>query len=140
MTTIDERTGMRCIDRDECLTLLAGEVVGRLGVIDGGSPHIFPVNFVLDGEVIVFRTDAGTKVDAAERRPACFEIDRIDRETRSGWSVVASGRLEEVTKYDSRTWRRLHEHAVEPWAAGTKDHWMRLFPDRITGRRVGPER
>jgi hypothetical protein len=25
-----------------------------------------------------------------------------------------------------------------PWAAGSRDHWMRLVPRRVTGRRVGP--
>jgi len=140
MTTVDARTGLEWIGRDECLRLLAADVVGRLAVLHGNAPAVFPVNYMLDGEAIVFRTDEGSKLDAAERAPACFEIDEIDRETRCGWSVVASGRLEEVTEYDSRTWRRVHELAVEPWAGGIKAHWMRLVPERITGRRVGPPR
>jgi hypothetical protein len=51
---------------------------------------------------------------------------------------VATGRLEEVTPYDSDGWARVHSLAVEPWADGEKAHWMRLVPDRITGRRIGP--
>lgn len=85
MTSIDARTGLQRIDRDECFELLAGDVVGRLAVVHGHTPAIFPVNYVLDGADIVFRTDAGTKLDAAERASACFEIDGIDRKTRVGW-------------------------------------------------------
>jgi nitroimidazol reductase NimA-like FMN-containing flavoprotein (pyridoxamine 5'-phosphate oxidase superfamily) len=140
MTSIDAANGPHSIDEDECRQLLAGEVVGRLAVVHGHTPAIFPVNFVMDGTDIVFRTDPGTKLDAAERADACFEIDGIDREHRLGWSVVATGRLEEVTQYDSRTWRRVQALPVEPWAGGAKSHWMRLVPELLTGRRVGPPR
>jgi len=135
---VDAQRRLQMIDPDECLRLLAGDVVGRIAVIDGGAPAIFPVNYALDGEHIVFRTDPGTKLAAESRAPACFEIDGIDREAHVGWSVVASGRLEEITSYSSAAWRRLSALPVEPWAGGPKAHWMRLVPTRITGRRVGP--
>lgn len=137
MRTIDARTGLERIDRDECLALLAGDVVGRLAVVSGGAAAIFPVNYVVDGETIVFRTDPGTKLDAGGRALASFEIDGFDRERRTGWSVVASGRLEEVTPHDSRTLARLRELSVDPWAGGDKAHYVRLIPSRINGRRVG---
>ena len=139
MRSIDARTGLEWIDRDECLALLASDVVGRLAVVSGGAADIFPVNYILDDETIVFRTDPGTKLDAAGRAHASFEIDNIDREHRTGWSVVISGRLEEVTRYDSRTLVRLRDLPVHPWAGGEKAHYMRLIPSRVTGRRVGTE-
>jgi nitroimidazol reductase NimA-like FMN-containing flavoprotein (pyridoxamine 5'-phosphate oxidase superfamily) len=97
---------------------------------------IFPVNYVLDEKAIVFRTAAGTKLDAGPRSRACFEVDCFDRDRRSGWSVVASGRLEEVTHYDSAMFERVRRLPIEPWADGEKRHWMRLVADRITGRAV----
>lgn len=136
MTTTDPRSGLERIDRDECLRLLAAEEVGRVAVVHGNTPAIFPVNYVLDGSAIVFRTDPGTKLEAGPRAPACFEIDAVDRTTRVGWSVVATGRLEEVTRYDSQTWSRVRDLPVEPWAGGEKAHWMRLVPDQISGRRI----
>lgn len=138
MTSRDARTGIERIDRDTCLRLLADDVIGRLAVVDGLTPVIFPVNYLLDGDDIVFRTDPGTKLDAGPRSPACFEIDAFDRDDHTGWSVVVTGRLEEVTRYDSRTWERVHGLAIEPWAGGDKEHWMRLVPTSIGGRRVGP--
>lgn len=138
MTTTETRTLIECMDRKECLRMLAGDSVGRLAIVHGGAPVIFPVNYALDGEDIVFRTDPGTKLGAGPRSPACFEIDALDRKNRSGWSVVASGRLEEVTEYDWRRWQRIRLLAITPWALGDKSHWMRLVPERITGRYVGP--
>jgi nitroimidazol reductase NimA-like FMN-containing flavoprotein (pyridoxamine 5'-phosphate oxidase superfamily) len=133
----DARTGLRWIQRDECLKRLAAEEVGRLGVIDAGAAVIFPVNYVLDGADIVFRSDRGTKVSSGPRARACFEVDGVDRDARAGWSVVAFGRLEEVTPHDSATWSRVRKLPLEPWAGGEKAHWMRLVTERISGRLIG---
>lgn len=138
MRSVDARTGLAWLEREECLALLAADEVGRLAVVAGGIPFIFPVNYQLDGEAIVFRTDAGTKLAHGPRGPVCFEIDSFDRATRTGWSVVVVGRLEEVLAYDGPTMARVRDLAVDPWAGGEKSHWMRLVPRRISGRRVGP--
>jgi hypothetical protein len=60
-----------------------------------------------------------------------------DRATRSGWSVVVSGRLEVVTEFDPATWERVRALPIDPWAGGAKEHWMRLVSERITGRLLG---
>ena len=136
MEPVDPQTRIESLDRDACLRLLAGDEVGRLGVVSGGAPLIFVVNYVLDGADVVFRSDSGTKVDHGMRAPACFEVDGFDRSQRSGWSVLVSGRLEEVTRYNGRLWDRITRLAVQPWASGDKTRWMRLVPTSITGRRV----
>lgn len=127
---------MELLDHKTCLDLLGKDVIGRLAVVAGGAPEVVPVNYVLDGEVIVFRSGPGTKLNAAERAPACLEIDQFDREDCTGWSVVAFGRLEEVTHYQSALLARLQSLPVDPWAGGDKSHWLRLVPYRITGRRI----
>jgi uncharacterized protein len=134
---VSGRDRIAVIDRDECLRLLAGEEVGRLAVVVGNSPTIVPVNYVLDGEDVIVRTDPGTKLTWAPRGRACFEIDRIRPGTRSGWSVVVTGRMEEVTRFQPSTWDRIRQLGVDPWAGGDKEHWLRLASDRITGRRLG---
>jgi nitroimidazol reductase NimA-like FMN-containing flavoprotein (pyridoxamine 5'-phosphate oxidase superfamily) len=133
----DPHPHLEIIQRDECLRLLAGDEIGRLAVIAGTTPIVLPVNYALDGETVVFRTDPGTKLDQGPRARASFEVDCFDRERRTGWSVVATGRLEEVTRYDAGTFERVRRLAVDPWAGGDKAHWMRLVPDRVTGRRIG---
>lgn len=129
-------TGIEIIDRDECLALLAADEVGRLAVLDGGRPLIVPVNYVLDGEDIVFRTAPGTKLDQGPRSPACFEIDGFDRASHAGWSVVVSGRLEEVTEHQHAELARLRGLGVTPWIPEGRDHWMRIVPGHVSGRRV----
>jgi len=64
MTATDARTGL---DRDECLELLAADGVGRLAVVQASTPAVFPVNYVLDGEDIIFRSDPGTKLAAGPK-------------------------------------------------------------------------
>jgi nitroimidazol reductase NimA-like FMN-containing flavoprotein (pyridoxamine 5'-phosphate oxidase superfamily) len=126
MRQVDARTGIEVMDRDECMFQLAGERVGRLAVVESGTPVIYPVNFVLDGSDVVFRSDDGTKVDAGLRAPVCFEVDRFDAPAREGWSVVISGRLEE---------ERVLDLTVDGWV-GPKPRAFRIVADRITGRRV----
>jgi uncharacterized protein len=138
MKPVDARTRIEVLDHATCMKLLAEDVVGRVAVIAGGSPMIFVVNYALDGSDVVFRSEAGTKVDIGVRAPACIEIDGLDREARTGWSVVLAGRLDEVTRYDNATWERVTQLPVDPWAAGDKPRWMRIVADTVTGRRVGP--
>ncbi len=133
---VDGRTGVEVIEERECLTLLAAEVVGRVAVIEGGAPLVLPVNYAVDGSSIVFRTDAGSKLDAARGGAACFEIDSFDREHHGGWSVVVRGRLELVTARDQPTLERVGDLA-EPWIAG-RPTVVRLVPWSITGRRLRP--
>jgi nitroimidazol reductase NimA-like FMN-containing flavoprotein (pyridoxamine 5'-phosphate oxidase superfamily) len=136
MPARDARTGIEIMDRQLCLRLLAADEVGRLAVVNGGAPVIFPVNYALDGESIVMRTAPGTKLEGVGGS-ACFEIDAFDRGQRHGWSVVVNGRLEEVDEYASRDLARLRSLDLSPWADGERDRWLRLVPATITGRRVG---
>jgi uncharacterized protein len=135
---IEPVSGIEWIGRDECLEFLASDSIGRLAITVGNTPAIFPVNYALDGETIVFRSDPGTKVDWGPRAPVAFEVDDFDRSTRSGWSVVVTGRLDEPAPYDADAQERIHSLPLEPWAGGDKSHWLRLTPTRITGRRIGP--
>ena len=138
MRLADKHTGIEIIAREECLKLLAGEVVGRIGFVASGRAEVRPVNYVLDGEAIVFRTAAGSKLDGATLAPVVFEVDHIDRATRSGWSVIVHGLAQEVTSFDRVELReRVAALPVDPWAQGDKPHLVRVAPGSITGRRVG---
>lgn len=129
---------IRPMDRAECLALLEIDDVGRLAINQGNVPAIFPVNYVLDGIDIVFRTAPGSKVAHGPGTVAAFEIDGLDREARTAWSVVAVGRLEVVAEDQPELLTRLRQLPITPWAGGTKDIVMRLVPGTITGRIVGP--
>jgi hypothetical protein len=139
MQLTDLNSGLEVIDRAECLRLLAGEEVGRLGVVAGGRPEIFPINFALDGDSVIFRTDPGTKLAAAIRGPVVFEVDRLDEATHSAWSVIIHGRADHVTAYGSPGLLHRTAHlAGNPWSGISREHVLRIVPTTVTGRRIRP--
>ncbi len=125
---------------DECWALLAADEVGRLAIIRGDTPVVTPINYVVDDGTIVFRTDPGTKFHQGPRSKVSFEIDGLDHVTQSGWSVIATGFLDEITEYDTAVFDRVRRLEIQPWAGGQKRHVMRLVPGSVSGRRVGSSR
>jgi uncharacterized protein len=115
--------------------LLAGRHLGRLALVDDRGPVILPVNYVVDRDAPVFRTDPGTKLDAAaEGAAVAFEVDATDEATRTGWSVVVRGTLGEVTNPEDLA--RLQALPLYPWAPGDKARYLRVRPASLTGRRI----
>jgi nitroimidazol reductase NimA-like FMN-containing flavoprotein (pyridoxamine 5'-phosphate oxidase superfamily) len=127
-STVD---GLEELSRQECFALLGTCPVGRVAISrTHAAPLVVPVNFVLDGEVIVFRTAAGTKVDRLRTGPIGFEVDAVDPFHHAGWSVYVEGPAYEATHWEV-------EHLeLEPWAPGDKDRWIRLSPAHVSGRRI----
>jgi len=124
------------LSREECLALLASCSVGRVGLSIDALPVILPVNYVLDGERIVFRTGRGTKLTAAIRNAVvCFEVDRIDEECRAGWSVLVTGTATELVGPEAEAAARLH---LTQWSRRPAEHLVATSMDLVTGRRVGP--
>jgi nitroimidazol reductase NimA-like FMN-containing flavoprotein (pyridoxamine 5'-phosphate oxidase superfamily) len=118
------------LTRSECLELAADRRIGRLAVaMREGSPLVVPVNYVLDGEVVIFRTAPGSKLTALGERPVSFQVDEIDIAHRTGWSVLIQGVAIEMSAPPVGT-------EIESWAPGDKDHWVRIIPASITGRRI----
>ena len=122
---------------EECIVRLRSRVVGRLAVMVGHYPQVFPMNYQLDDYIVVIRTDPGTKLTAANHANVSFQVDDIDTETQSGWSVLVEGMAEDVTdrKGDPIT-DRSDALGVEPWAPGEKPRIVRIIPARVTGRQL----
>jgi len=119
------------LTREECFRYLGTVPVGRLAVatLENG-PLVVPVNFVLDGEVVVFRSDPGTKMRLLRGNPVSFEVDFVDPFHRTGWSVLLRGFAYEATPWEV-------EHLpVDPWPDGERHHWVRLVPSEVSGRRL----
>jgi hypothetical protein len=94
-----------------------------------------PVNFALYDGAVVIRTDADSKLAAATRRTVvAFRADDLDPICRSGWSVTVVGRCEEVT--DAGDLAGLDKLGLESWAPGTRNHFIRIEPGIVTGRRL----
>lgn len=121
---------------DECRRLLSEHCVGRLAVVVGGRPLIFPVNYAFDGERVVFRTDEGLKLRHAPLRRVAFEIDGFDEAAGTGWSVLVQGSTYEITRAIDHRSEALRRLPVRPFAPGEKAHWIEIVPTTITGRRL----
>ncbi len=117
----------------ECRELLTSRAVGRLVyVARKGVPDIVPVNYTFDGHAILIRSGAGPKLQAAQRRDVvAFEVDQIDEESHTGWSVVVIGQASLLRPEDIGPERR-----IEPWASGPRRSTVRIDPRRIHGRRL----
>jgi nitroimidazol reductase NimA-like FMN-containing flavoprotein (pyridoxamine 5'-phosphate oxidase superfamily) len=124
------------LTREECFALLAGQHLGRVVLVDDRGPLALPVNFTLDHYTILFRTDEGTKLEAASRGGRiAFQVDGADAATRTGWSVLVRGEVTEVT--DPSELARVRRLPLYPWAPGAKARYVRILPRVLTGRRIG---
>lgn len=123
------------LSETECWWHLAEKTVGRLAVSIANKPDIFPVNYRIDGKTIVVRTAPGLKLAAATLGTGvAFEVDELDEADRSGWSVVVHGTASEVERLEDLL--DADDLSVDPWAGGTKNHYIRINPTEVTGRKV----
>ncbi|MDP9933883.1 nitroimidazol reductase NimA-like FMN-containing flavoprotein (pyridoxamine 5'-phosphate oxidase superfamily) [Paenarthrobacter nicotinovorans] len=127
------REAVERLDPEECWDLLSHQTVGRLAVLAEGHPDVFPVNYVLDQDGIVFRTGAGTKYWSAMTAPCAFEIDGYEALASQAWSVVARGRAAVILEHHELA--KVGALGLDPWQPGSKNHYVRLTPESITGRR-----
>lgn len=124
--------GSQVLLTHECWELLRRQEVGRLAVMVGDRPEIFPVNFVVDHGTVVFRTASGSKLAALiDGALVAFEVDGWTHD--EAFSVVVKGRGREVDNRDELF------DAVElplfPWHTSHKPHFVRIEAEMVTGRR-----
>lgn len=130
-----ERTGLDVIDEDECWELAATKTVGRLAVSIKNRPDIFPVNYRVVGRALLLRTAPGVKLAAATLGSGiAFEIDDLDEVTHHGWSIVMHGTAHELDTLDDLM--EAESTAVETWASSTKNRFVRIEVEEISGRRI----
>ena len=55
---------------------------------------------------------------------------------RQGWSVLIQGPAHHVESEAERAAAK--QAGVEPWAAGERELFLRIVPNRVTGRRITP--
>ncbi len=130
-----DHTGLEVLDSHECLQLLNTVPLGRLVFTDAGLPAIRLVNFVVDGDTLVFTTTAGEKLRAAERGDVvAFEADEVDIDRHLGWTVTAVGHLSVVPE-DERA-EILRVVPLHSWAPHRGIGLIRLGLESLTGRRL----
>ncbi len=131
-----DHTGLEILHLGDCFLLLKSAPLGRIGFVAHGEVTILPVNFAIDGQDVVFRTGAESKLSSAEvGQFVAFEADAYDPGTRTGWSVMISGLAEVVTADADRA--RLDALGLRPWGGTEADRtWIRIRPVQVGGRRI----
>ena len=125
----------------ESLVLVSSVGFGRLAYSGRYGLTVMPVNYKLHEGSILFRTahnsptdeDLRTGMPGAEYQVA-FEVDHIDTDTREGWSVLIQGDAHHVDTEAERA--SVLAAGLESWAGGEREHFLRILPVRITGRRL----
>ncbi|GGQ88279.1 pyridoxamine 5'-phosphate oxidase family protein [Kitasatospora griseola] len=123
------------LSREECWDDLGARGVGRIALPGDHGPAVFPVNYAVDRHTVVYRTRDHGATDPPPGTDVSFEVDRIDDRRSTGWSVLITGRAEHID--DPPTLQRLlRDLAVQPWAGGPRDRWIRIRPATVSGRRI----
>jgi uncharacterized protein len=131
-----DRNGMVTLERGECMRRLGRTGLGRVAVCVGALPAIFPVNYAMLGEDVVFRTTPGTKLAAAVRNAViAFEVDSADRMSHTGWSVMVVGPSRVITDPDELAQTRWLP--LTRWARGGEPELtVCLQADLVSGREL----
>lgn len=134
--TPKDHRGLRVLGLEECLVRIRQSSVGRLAFIHDGGPVVLPVNHGLDAVGVVFRTTWGSKLLMAEQQgPVAFEVDGMDEDRETGWSVLVTGSASIV--YDNDEVSRLEGLGVRSWAGTDEDAlWVRILAEDISGREI----
>jgi hypothetical protein len=127
---------LQALSEAECLRLLTENNAGRIAVVADGQIVIRPVNYVVDDDSIVVRTNWARLIHMCPASMA-FEIDGYDAVRGTGWSVLVHGFGHDVTDALDVTSEHLQTLAVSPWAPGPQPRLLRVVVQAISGHRYG---
>ena len=110
---------------------LGEQELGRLVTHVGETIDIFPVNYVVDGDGILFRTAPGSKLfELTVNTDVLFEVD--DHTDTDAWSVIVRGHASALeTDADVH---RAEAAGLRPWIPTLKRVYVRIEPTTISGR------
>ena len=125
------------LSRAACKELLNEVNVGRIVFVDESGPCALPVNYGLVGDEIVFRIGQQSRLRHLLRDQVAFEVDHMEPDAASGWSVLARGTAREVPiEQVPELVKQMKETLPRPWAEGAHNVWVVLEPQEITGRKL----
>lgn len=124
---------LRELPRSLSLRLLGSVPMGRIVFTMNALPAIRPINHVVvDGDVVM-RCHGGAALLHAIGQVVAFEADQIDPETRTGWSVIVTGKAERVDDADQAARYRL---LLRPRVDLDMVHVVRIRPELVTGYKL----
>jgi transcriptional regulator with XRE-family HTH domain len=119
----------------ECRRLIAAGGIGRIAFGTVSGPVVFPVNFAVVAGTIVIRTGEGTMIAGHADGQVAFEVDHLDEALCQGWSVLVRGQAH-LVRHPAELDHMRHDAAVWPWPGDDRDVYVRIIPDKVSGRRI----
>ena len=118
----------------ECMELLGTKEVGRVAYNDPDGPVVMPVNYVLQDGMVLFRVAPYSRLADRLRDggAASFQVDQVDEEGHTGWSVLVRGHAARANRWDLPE----ADSRPTPWAEGGRNLHVRLSPHQVTGVRL----
>jgi hypothetical protein len=128
---------LESLTKEECLDLLNRAKYGRVAVVTSdGRPEIFPVNYVVRNDTVVFVTGSAVLQARAPLGHVAFEVDFVDPSSHEGWDVVVTGVGAEITDAVDHLSLLARADGFEQWAPGKKEHWISIVGPAFNGRRL----
>jgi nitroimidazol reductase NimA-like FMN-containing flavoprotein (pyridoxamine 5'-phosphate oxidase superfamily) len=138
-TTSGAARRMKHLDDRECWARLRSAQLGRLAYATPDRIAIVPLNAVVRGRSVLFRTADDADLLTEQPLPVSFEVDGWD--ASSAWSVIACGALRPIT--DAASLQRESEIGQVPWAPEEdrpRSVLVELAVDRLEGREFSRRR
>ncbi|MGB4779608.1 pyridoxamine 5'-phosphate oxidase family protein [Microbacterium sp.] len=130
---MDNTDAVRLLTDDECWDRLAEQELGRLVTHVGDVLDVFPVNYTVDNESIVFRTAEGSKLtELTINEQVLFEVDEYT--DTDAWSVVLRGTAQRLDTPEEV--RAADELPLKPWIPTLKYNYVRIVASSLSGRDI----
>jgi uncharacterized protein len=131
----EDANGMQVLSRAEAIALLQTQEIGHLVYTRRALPAVSPVNYAVREDAIwIFTGSLSALGQAVRGAVVAFEVDQLERATRSGWSVTVTAQARIAV--DQATLARAHRDGPVPWAPGVKEHLIVIPLTVVTGRRI----
>ncbi|BAD60748.1 pyridoxamine 5'-phosphate oxidase family protein [Nocardia farcinica] len=124
------------ISDTECRVLLRSVPVARIAYLEDGVPAIRPINFTVAGDRIVVWTVPGAHGSAVTGQTVAVQVDRIDPDSHSGWTVLITGPATAISDIDELV--AAADIPRRPWVTTPHDQVIGIDIERISGLRLPP--
>lgn len=129
MPAADEEGTFEKLESAECEHLVRGATVGRVAWLSRRGLQVLPVSYTYVEGCLLFRTSSSSILaELATPSEVAVQIDDIDADTASGWSVLVQG--------EARITELSAEKLPEPWAPGERNVVVSIKPRSFSGRAV----
>ena len=117
----------------QCWDRLAEQQLGRLVAHVGDVLDVFPVNYTVDRDSIVFRTAEGSKLtELTINDQVLFEVDEYT--DTDAWSVIVRGTAHRLDSAEEV--RAADRLPLRPWTPTLKYNYVRIVAASVSGRDI----